>query len=144
MKVVITTKNVELAPVLKDFITRKISSLEKFSELFQPKKYFDGFFGKGKPRIEAWVEIAKTTLRHKKGPIFRVECQMRFPGKSLRSETRSEDLRIAIVQIKDELQRQMKQYKNKIMAKTKRGSLEFKKSLHLSHSVRFKIKKLKE
>ena len=162
MKIIIKATNLKLNQALKDFIERKINDLEKFlpptnlgfntegvksvKELSkvsrgQPKKYFNGFFGKGKPRIEAWVEIGKTTLHHRKGSFFRAECQMRLPGKNLRSEVLSEDLRKAIVWIKDELQRQMKQYKNKIMAKTKRGNLEFKKSLRLSPATQIKRKK---
>jgi ribosome-associated translation inhibitor RaiA len=66
---------------------------------------------------------------------------MRLPGKSLRSEACSGDLRLAITEVKDELQRQLKQYKNKITAKTKRGQRKRKKSLHLSSLAKFQIKK---
>ncbi len=114
MKIVIKTKNLKLNSDLKDFIEEKINSLEKFAKIFQDeKKYFNGFYGKGKPKIEAWVEIEKTTLHHKKGPVFRAECQMRFPGKSIRSTAEAKNLRLAITEIKDELQREIKQYKEK-------------------------------
>ena len=137
MKIVIKTTNLKLNRALKNFIEEKIGSLEKFSEIFQ-KRYFDKFFGKGKPRVEAWVEIGKATLHHQKGPFFRAECQMRFPGKSLRSTVRSQDLRLAITEVKDELQRQLKQYKNKLTAQTKRRQRRFKKSLRLHPLAKFK------
>ena len=35
-----------------------------------------------------WVEIGKTTQHHQKGKVFRAECQMRLPGKSIRSTAR--------------------------------------------------------
>ncbi len=124
MKIIIKTTNLKLNQALKNFIEEKINSLEKFSNIFQ-KEYFDNFFGKEKPRVEAWVEIGRTTLHHKKGPVFWAECQMRFPKKSLRSVAESEDLRQAINEVKDELQRELKEYKEKLTAKTKRrGNLK--------------------
>ena len=156
MKIVIKTTNLKLntqakrgvemktsfssTRALKNFIEEKIGSLEKFSKIFQ-QKYFDSFFGKGKPRIEAWVEIGKTTLHHQKGPFFRAECQMRFPERSLRATALSKDLRLAITEVKDELQRQLKQYKNKLTAKTFRRQRRFKKSLRLHPSAKFKRRK---
>jgi ribosomal subunit interface protein len=137
MKIVIKTKNFKLSRTIRDFIEEKIGSLEKFSEIFQ-KRYFDKFFGKGKPTVEAWLEIGKTTLHHQKGPFFRAECQMRFPGKSLRITARSHDLRLAITEVKDELQRQLKQYKNKLTAKSLRRQRRFKKSLRLHPLAKFK------
>jgi len=137
VKITIKTKNIKLGRALKDFIEGKINDLEKFLPIFR-KKYYNGFWGKGKPRVEAWVEVEKTTLHHRKGPIvFRAECQMRLPGKSLRSEALSEDLRLAICQVKDELQCQLKQYKNKKSARSKRGQGEFKRSLRLASSAQF-------
>ena len=140
MKIIIKTTNLKLNQALKDFIEEKIGSLEKFAEIFQ-KRYFDNFFGKGKPRVEAWIEIGKTTLHHRKGPFFRAECQMRFPGKSLRSIACSKDLRLAITEVKDELQRQLKQYKNKLTAQTERRQRRLKKSLRLHPLAKFKKRK---
>lgn len=112
MKIVIKTTGIKLNQAIKNFIEEKINDLEKFSEIFG-EKYFNGYFGKGKPRVESWVEVGKITRHHQKGPIFRAECQMRFPGKSLRAEVVSKNLKSAIVEVKDELQRQLKQYKEK-------------------------------
>lgn len=138
MKIVIKTKNLKLDRVLRQYIREKLNSLEKFSKILQNKqKYFNSFYGKGKPRVEAWVEVGKTTLHHRKGKVFRAECQMRLPGKSIRSTARRKNLRLAISQVKDELQRQLKQYKNKIMARSKRRQRILKKSLRLSPRARF-------
>jgi len=115
MKIIIKTKNLKLNQALKNFIEEKINSLEKFSKIFQ-NNYYGDFFGKGKPRVEAWVEIGKESRHHQKGPYFLAECQMRFPKKSLRSVAESEDLKQAITEVKDELQRELKQYKTKLIA----------------------------
>jgi ribosomal subunit interface protein len=137
MKIVIKTKNLKLNRALEEFIEEKINSLEKFSKIFYTETYFNGFFGKGKPRIEAWVEVGKTTLHHQKGPWFYAECQMRFPKKSLRSVAQREDLKLAICEVKDELQRELKQYKEKLAAQTKRRARVFKKELKLAPEARF-------
>ena len=130
MKIVIKSTNLKLTPALKDFIEEKINLLEKFAKILYSEKYYGHFFGKGKPRVEAWIEIGKETLHHKKGPFFWAECQMRFPGKSIRVTGRAEDLKVAITEVKDELQRELKEYKEKIMAKEKRGARVLKKEFN--------------
>jgi ribosomal subunit interface protein len=137
MKITLQTKNLKLNKVLLQYIREKINSLEKFAKIFESEKYFNNFFGKGKPRLEAWIEIGKTTLHHKKGPVFWAECQMRLPGKSVRATAGGNDLKMAITEIKDELQRELKQYKEKLTAQTKRRQRELKKELKLSSQARF-------
>lgn len=169
MKIVIKTKNLKLNQALEEFIEEKIDSLEKFSKIFYNEEYFDSFFGspaqisekfvagKGKPRIEAWVEVGKESLHHQKpersegaemkhqlqrqGPWFYVECQIRFPKRSLRSVARRKDLKLAITEVKDELQRQLKQYKEKFRAETKRGARVLKKELKISPLARLNFEK---
>ena len=137
MKIIIKTKDIKLNQALRQWIRMKLDPLEKFSKILYSEIYFDHFFGKGKPRVEAWVEIGKTSLHHKKGPVFWAECQMRFPKRSLRSTAQSKDLRIAITEVKDELQRQLKQYRNKLTAQTKRRARVFKKELKLAPQASF-------
>ena len=136
MKIIIKGTNLKLTPALKQYIREKIDSLEKFTEDLYNEKYFNHFFGKGKPRVEAWVEVGKTTRHHQKGPFFFAECQMRFPKKSLRSTAEAENLRLAITEVKDELQREVKQYKNKFTAQAKRGARVAKKQLKISPQAR--------
>ena len=138
MKIIFKTKNLKLSQALCQYIREKINSLEKFAKIFQnEEKYFNHFLGKGKPRVEAWVEIGKTTLHHQKGPYFWAECQMRLPGKSIRSTAQSENLRLAITEVKDELQRELKQYKNKLTTQAKRRARVLKKELRFSPRARF-------
>ena len=140
MKIVIRAKNVKLNQSLREWIDKKLNSLERFISLLKEED-LDSFLGKGKPKIEMWVEIEKMSSHHRKGPFFRAEAQMRFPGKSLRAEARDEDLRVAITTIKDELQRQVKKYKNKRKAKIKRGARKLKKEMNLSTSAQFPKRK---
>lgn len=137
MKIIIKATNLKLTPALEQYIREKINSLEKFSKTLETEKYYDSFLTKGKPRVEAWVEIGKTTLHHRKGSVFFAECQMRFPKKSLRSTAEGKDLKLAMTEVKDELQRELKQYKNKLAAQTKRRARISKKELKLSPQARF-------
>lgn len=141
MKIVIKTQNLKLNSSLRKWIEEKLNSLEKFVSIFKPEIYFNSFFAKGKPRVEMWLEIGRETWHHQKGEIFRAEAQLRFPGKSIRSEAKSENLCQAICKIKDELQREFKEYKEKQIAKMKRGARRAKKELKLSPAAKFKIKR---
>ena len=125
VKIIIKATNLELNQELRDYIEEKIGGLEKFAKVFQSENYYNGFFAKGKPRVEVWVEIEKTTSHHQKGDIFRAEAQMRFPGKILRAESKRDDLKLAITEIKDELQRELKQYKEKAETAAKRKTRIF-------------------
>lgn len=141
MKITIKTKNIELTQALRVWVEKKLNSLGKFVSVFQEEEYFDLFFGKGKPNVEMWVEIGKESFHHRKGLVYRAEAQLRFPKESLRAESLSEDLRVAITDVKDELQRQIKRYKDRIAAKRKRKIRAIKKSVRLSSSAKLKRKK---
>jgi ribosomal subunit interface protein len=137
MKIIIKTTKIKLTPAIKAYVREKINSLERFAEDLFDKEYFNHLFGKGKPRVEAWIEIGKTTKHHKKGPIFFAECQMRFPGKSIRSETKRENLKLAITEVKDKLQRELNEYKEKIIAQQERKMRRAKRDLKVSSKARF-------
>lgn len=132
MRVVIKTTKIKLKPETKEFIEKNISSLERFA-----KDIFKEKFSKGKSKIEAWVEIAKDT-KHQKGPYFYAECQMRLPGKSIRAESLKENLKSAIIEIREELERQIKEFKKKLMAKFKRGARRLKRELKISQLAKRK------
>jgi len=83
MKIIIKTKNLKLTGVLKEYVNKKINSLERFLEE-------ENFL------VKAQIEIEKTTLHHKKGPFFRTECQIQLPGKDVRVESVSENLYLSI------------------------------------------------
>lgn len=112
MKIIIKTKNIKLTPALYQYIEEKINSLEKFLRTFE----------KAKSEVKAWVEVGKETQHHRKGPFFRAECQIRLSGKSIRSVAVKEDLRLAIDEVKDELQRGLKRYKRKGIDKIRKIS----------------------
>lgn len=129
MKINIKSTNIKLNEALYDYIERKIGELDKFA---RKVGIDDQSFAAGKPVCEAWVEIGKPSGHHKKGGVWYAEVQIKLPGKSLRAESENWDLRLAIDEVKDELQQQLKQYTQKQIAKYKRGARKAKKELKIT------------
>ncbi len=98
MKIDISTKNITLDEPLKVFIEEKIGGL-------------DHLIGSNNGRAK--VEIGKPSEHHRSGDIFSAEVNLSLGGKLLRATCTHEDLRNAIVDVKDELQTQIKKFKEK-------------------------------
>jgi len=116
MKINIKATNIELNDSLRFWVQEKIGELEKFLGVFGSEDLIAG----EKEKVELWVEIGKTTKHHLKGDVFRAEVQLYLPKKSLRAEAINVDLRTAINEAKDELQREIKQYKGKRLDKARK------------------------
>lgn len=99
MKIIISTKNISLDDVLRTFVEDKIGGLEKF-------------IGKSSV-VEARVEIGLPSKHHRSGRVYYAEVNLKVGGKLLRATCQHEDLRNAIVDVKNELQRQIKKFKAK-------------------------------
>src|SRR3989344_4971244 len=99
MKLIITTKNISLDGPLEVFIEDKIGGLEKF-------------IGKSST-VEARVEIGLPSKHHRSGRIFYAEVNLKLGGQLLRATCQHEDLRNAIVDVKNELQKQISKFKSK-------------------------------
>jgi putative sigma-54 modulation protein len=110
MKMHIKATNFTLTPAVEDLITEKIGGLEKYVPQLEEKGV-----------LECWVEVGKTTKHHQKGDVFRAEADIRLPGKIIRAEAERETLIMAVTEVKDELQQQIKTFKGKFQAKDKRG-----------------------
>lgn len=120
MKIILKTKNLKLTPFLKSYLNEKINSLEKFLETPPSKQKKINTYGtEGGAKAGAWLEIERTTLHHRTGKIFRAECQFHLPKKIIRAEAQSEDLKIAVNELKDKLQRELKEYKSKLIERRK-------------------------
>jgi len=115
MKINIKATNIELNDSLRFWVQEKLGELEKFLGAFGPEDLVAG----EKEKAEFWVEIGKTTKHHLKGDVFRAEVQLRLPKKSIRVEAIDTDLRTAINNAKDQLQREIKEYKEKRLGKAR-------------------------
>jgi len=118
MRISIKATNLKLTPDITTFIKKKIGSLERFSRVIKE----DRPQSRGRSKVEVWVEVGKETRHHRKGPYFRAECQIRVPKKSLRAVAEEENLESAINQVKEAMEKQIKRYKEQVMAKRKKGA----------------------
>ena len=98
MKIDIYAKNMILNGPLEVFIREKIGGLDKII---------------GNDKSVARVEIGKPSKHHRSGRVYYAEVNLRMGGNLLRATCQHEDLRNAIVDIKDELQIQIKKFKEK-------------------------------
>src|SRR3989344_5475298 len=98
MKIDISTKNITLDEPLKVFIEDKIGGLDHLI---------------GNSDGQARVEIGMPSKHHRSGDVFSAEANLNLGGKLLRATCSHEDLRSAIVDVKDELQVQIKKFKEK-------------------------------
>ncbi len=98
MTITISTKNISLDDSLRVFIEDKIGGL-------------DHLIGNGDG--QARVEIGKPSEHHRSGDVFSAEVNLVLGGKLLRATCTHEDLRNAITDVKDELQVQIKKFKEK-------------------------------
>jgi len=100
MKININTKNITLDEPLRIFIEEKIGGLDHLI---------------GNDKGQAKIEIGMPSKHHRSGDIFSAEVNLSLGGTLLRATCNHEDLRNAIVDVKDELQAQIKKFKEKRM-----------------------------
>ncbi len=96
----ITYKNITSDEPLKVFVNEKIGGLEKFLK-------------NSNELAEVRVEIGKPSRHHRSGRIYYAEANMKIGSKLLRATCQHEDLRNAIVDVKNELQERLKQFKDR-------------------------------
>lgn len=99
MQIIISTKNISLDGPLEVFVQEKIGGLDKLI---------------GNDKSEARVEIGLPSKHHRSGQIYYAEVNLKVGGKLLRATCQHEDLRNAIVDVKNETQRQIKKFKGKM------------------------------
>ncbi len=99
----------DLTSAIKEYVEEKVVVLEKLTARFEPA-------------ADLTVEVGKTSNHHAKGPFFMAEMQLAVPGELLRVEEKAEDLYEAIDLAKEQLRRQLKNYKEKLADRDHRGS----------------------
>lgn len=123
LKLNIKGTNLKLESLIYDYIQEKIGGLDKFIEKIDSV-------------VQAWVEIGISTKHHQSGNIYRAEVQIRLPGRNIFAEAVNKDIYLAIDAVKDELQVELKKYKEKQKSLYRRGSRQVKKLLRFSRLAR--------
>ena len=114
MKINIKATNLELTPELENYLRERIGHFDKLID--------------GKPNAESLmqVELARETMHHKQGVIFKAEFNLRANGKSLRAVDTEEDIKAAIDMARDDLTREITSAKQKRATLVRRGARKVK------------------
>jgi len=123
MIIKIKATNIELTEELSQWVEEKVGDLKK-----PLGKFGEDSFDKGKDKIEVWVEIGRTSRHHKKGDIYRAEIQLYLPKKHLRAVSKSIDLRAAVIEARDELDREIRKYKGRRIARARKWARKAKQT----------------
>lgn len=102
MQIDIEATNLELTAPLRAYVEEKIGKLEKF---LGPFKGSD---------LRVRVEVGRTSKHHRQGNVYRAEANLYLPGKMLRAETKAEDVRMAVNEVRNTLQREIRKYKTSL------------------------------
>ena len=121
MNLNIKTTNISLTPEIREYLERKLAMLEKIVDF-------------NRDNVFAQVELGKISQHHRQGEIFRAEINLRIGGHSFRAVREEEDLYAAIDGMKDEINREVKNGKQKSLSLFRRGGQAFKKFLRMDKS----------
>ncbi len=110
MKIVISGSQIELTEAMKAYVEKKLAKLEKLSDKIS----------------EAKVILGLETHHRQKGDIFFMECKLMVPGKDLFAKSMNKDLYAAIDLVRDELEQELKKYKQKIRGNLKKHQNEMR------------------
>ncbi len=108
MKLDIKTINLELTDSIRSYAEEKLGGLDKFIPNI-------------KLPLEARVELARTTLHHKSGDIFKAEINISVPGSLLHAEVETGDIYSAIDELKDLAKEEIKTYKERGITRDRKG-----------------------
>lgn len=113
MHINIKATNIEVNDHLRDYIEEKIGELEKFI----PGKNLE---------VNTRVNIGKPSRHHENGEVYEVAVDIAAPGMSFRATSSGMDLYSIVTDVKDELQEEIKKYKEKNITKTRKSFRLFK------------------
>lgn len=103
MRIIVSGKNMDVTPSLKDKVEKKLSK-------------FDKFFG---PNSEAHATLSVEKNRHT------IEVMIPFNGSLIRGEESTEDMYTSIDKVIEKIERQMRKQKTKLERKHKSSGIDF-------------------
>ena len=113
MNINIKATNIELTDAIREYVNKRVSSLEKLIK--------DGAI--------ISVEVGRTTNHHNKGDIFKAEINIKNDGEVFYADVEREDLYSAIDEVKEEISRKLKRNKGRTTTLYRRGAKSVKKML---------------
>jgi len=126
MQIIFKKKDFEITSGVQDYVQKKIETLEKFFKSF------------GEEKIVIEVELGRVTTKQKSGDIFRAEINLNLGGKMFRAESEQADIFSAIDEMRDDLEQEIKKFKDKKETIFIRGARSIAKRFRVSPLARFK------
>src|SRR3989344_447077 len=132
MRITIHKKNFELTPALNIYIETKL--LKPLRRLLV-----------GADRSESVIldiELSRTTRHHRKGKVWGAGMIVTLPKEKepLYAEVTDEDIHTAIDLLKEEIEQEIRKYKGRSVALTRRWARVAKKELRLDPAAQFRQK----
>lgn len=118
----IKSKNFNMTPQIEEYITSKISSVEKFLQMSREENVL----------VEFEVEQSK---HHKKGEVYRAEANLSVRGKLFRGDSTRYDVKTAIDNVKDQLEKQIRRSKTRRFELFEKGARVIKNILRRNNNV---------
>jgi putative sigma-54 modulation protein len=117
MNITVQGTNMNVSPGLRDFVERKLQ------DCFRP-------FGEAKlDAVQVDVELEKAEGYAKTTDMYRVEANVAVPGKLIRVEESSDDIRAAVVKMKETLTREIRRWRTRKIARVRKGARQAKRML---------------
>jgi ribosomal subunit interface protein len=116
MKKNIKATSMKLTDAVLDYLNKKFVHIEKFLD-------------KDDDSIMCYIELGKTSSKHKSGDIFKAEANIDIGGKVLRAVSEQSDLYKAIDDMEAELNRLVTDFKKRKNSLTKKVGAKVKKMI---------------
>lgn len=119
MQLNIKGTNLEVTPSVHEYVSKKIEDIAHF-------------FSDHLEQATVFVEIARTTLHHNKGDVFRAEITIKVGGEPIRTEATAGEWHAAFDLAKEEMGMKVAKFKNKKDTLYKKGVRALKNLMHMS------------
>jgi len=116
MNLQIKGTGIELTQEIKNYISSRLETAGRMMDTAETEAIFE-------------VEVGMDTKRHKNGEIYRAECNARSAKNKIRSVSQKDDMYAAIDNMKDDVERQLNDFKNRKENLFRRGARSVKKML---------------
>ncbi|HAS80867.1 MAG: Sigma 54 modulation protein/ribosomal protein S30EA [Candidatus Nomurabacteria bacterium GW2011_GWE1_32_28] len=119
MNINLQGKNFELTPAIRDYISKKVTNLEKLLSSIDEEGAY----------VVVNFEVGRSSMHHKGGDIFHSDCLINIDGQKFYSSSDKEDIYQAVDEVKEELFRKIRKSKERKQTLYKRGASSVKKML---------------
>jgi putative sigma-54 modulation protein len=117
MNITVQGTNMNVSPGLREFVERKLR------DCFRP-------FGEAKlEAVLVDVELEKAVSYSRSDDMYRVEANVSVPGKLIRVEESADDIRTAVVKMKETLTRDIRKWRTRKIERVRKGARQAKRQM---------------